>query len=291
MRSAAPSPRPPDHQDHLAAVALVIDDVCVDDPGHVLAHLQEPRSEVTLGLKSSDVAVHPFQLLAGFTAPAEWWAFGIRARGRARHLDDPGRVTEGIATTFLIDREGAEASVLRSGDVVTPLTGPAMGTIADLCRRVLGVPTPPAPASTDLLWATLWLDAVLTEWGRPERRRAISADLAALTALHPATGGEGTASLSAFASAAAAHSRQWTWSALRHAAEQLALPDGPLPAEVAAWMDDGFYARWALGAYPALTTLATDLCALLGRDLGPRLLEAVSAILEPGSQAPLRGPR
>lgn len=292
MRSATPSPRRPgvlsEHHD-LPAVARAIDDVCVDDPGHVLAHLREPRTEVNLGLKSSNVGVHPFEVLAGFTAPADWWAFGIRARGRAHHLDDPGRVTEGVATTFLVDRHGAEASVLRADDVVTPLTGPARGTVADLCRRVLGVPTPAAPASTDHLWATLWLDAVLTEWARPERRCAVSADLAALTALHPATAGEGIASLSAFASVTAAHSRRWTWGALRHSPEPLALPHGPLPTEVAVWMDDGFYARWTLGAYPALTTLAADLRGLLGDDLGPRLLEAVTAILDPEPPAPVRG--
>lgn len=291
MRSTTPSSRrlrsrPPRH-DHLAAVAQVVDDACVDDPGHVLVHLQEPRSEVALGLKSSDIGVHPFELLAGFTAPGDWWAFGIRARGRAHHLDDPGRVTEGIATTFLVDRDGAEASVLRAGDVVTPLSGPAQGTVADLCRRVLGLPTPAAPASTHHFWTTVWLDGLLTEWARPERRRAVSADLGALTALHPATGGEPIADLAALASITSAHARRWTWTALRHAPEPLALPDGPLRPDVAAWMDDGFFARWTFGAYPSLSTLATDLRGLLGDDLGPRLLEAVVTILEAAPAPPL----
>ena len=291
MRSTTPSARrlrsrPPRH-DHLAAVARVVDEACVDDPGHVLVHLQEPRSEVSLGLKASDVGLHPFEVLAGFTAPDDWWAFGIRVRGRAHHLDDPGRVTEGIATTFLVDRDGAEAAVLRAGAVVTPLTGPAQGTVADLCRRVLGVATPAAPASTDHLWATLWLDAVLTEWARPEHRRAVSADLGALTALHPATDGEPIADLAAFTAVTSAHARRWTWSALRHSPEPLALPDGPLPPDVAAWMDDGFFARWTLGAYPSLTTLATDLRGLLGDALGPSLLEAVVTILGPGPLPPL----
>jgi len=291
MRSTPPSSRrlhsrSPRHN-HLAAIAQVVDDACVDDPGHVLVHLQEPCSEVTLGLKSSDIGVHPFELLAGFTAPEDWWAFGIRARGRAHHLDDPGRVTEGIATTFLVDRNGGEASRLRAGDVVTPLSGPAQGTVADLCRRVLGVATPAAPASTHHLWATLWLDGLLTEWARPERRRAVSADLGALTALHPATGGEPIADLAAFAAITSAHAHRWSWSALRHAAEPLPLPDGPLPPAVAAWMDDGFFARWTIGAYPSLATLARDLRGLLGDDLGRRLLEAVVTVLEPTPSDPL----
>jgi hypothetical protein len=170
--------------------------------------------------------------------------------------------------------------VLRAAGVVTPLSGTAQGTIPDLCRRVVGVATPAAPPATDHLWATLWLDAVLTEWARPDRRRAVSSDLGALTALHPATGGEAIDDLSVFAAVSTAHARRWTWSALRHASEPLALPDGPLPPDVARWMDDGFFARWTLGAYPSLATLASDLRGLLGEPLGVRLLQAVVAILE-----------
>ncbi len=267
--------------DHLSVISQLIDTTYADDPGHVLVYLREPRTEINLWVRSSPVGVHPFELLAGFRAPADSWAFGIRARGRAHHLDEPGRVTEGITTTFLVDRHGQEASVLRVAEVATVLTGPVQGTIADLCRRVLGVPTPPAPATTNHLWATRWLDAVLAEWADPERRRATSACLGALTALHPATGGEAIEDLSAFATLARQHARRWSWSALRHARPPLSLPDGPLPPAISTWMDDGFFARWSLGAYPSLDTLAQDLCGLLGTPLGPQLLAAVTLILEP----------
>lgn len=290
MRSATPSPRrlrsrAPRH-DPLAAVAQMVDATSVDDPGHVLIHLQEPRTEVVLGLRPFPRDTHPFDVLAGVTAPADWWAFGIRARGRAHHVDHPGQVTEGVATTFLVDREGNEASVLRAGGVVTPLHGPAQGTIADVCRRVLGVPTPSPPTTADVLWATRWLDAILSEWGQPHRRRVVASGLGALTALHPASEGEEIADVAAFAARAIAHARRWDWRALRLAPEPLALPDGAVAPEIARWMDDGFYARWTLGAYPPLTTLLADLCGLLGAERGQELLEAVVSSLGDGPPPP-----
>jgi hypothetical protein len=45
-------------------------------------------------------------------------------------------------------------------------------------------------------------------------------------------------------------------------------------------MDDGFFARWTIGAYPPVATLAVDLRELLGDPLGPQLVEVVAALLE-----------
>ena len=47
-------------------------------------------------------------------------------------------------------------------------------------------------------------------------------------------------------------------------------------------MDDGFFARWALGGYPSILTLLSDLCELLGPPADALLLEAVVALLEQG---------
>jgi hypothetical protein len=45
-------------------------------------------------------------------------------------------------------------------------------------------------------------------------------------------------------------------------------------------MDDGFFARWAIGAFPPVATLATDLRHLLGEPLGRQLLETTVTLLE-----------
>jgi hypothetical protein len=272
---------------YLSAVATIVDQATVDDPGHVLAFVEDPvHPEVTLGLKSVDAHLHPFEVLAGFTAPEEWCAFGIRARGRARHLDDPAMAPAPTAMTFLVDRGGAEASVLRLPGGVSEPPGPAQGTIPDLCRRVLGLPTAPAPASTVLLWTSIWLDRLLETWGQPHRRRDLMSSWGQIAVLHPAIHAPSPADVMAFADPASlvtvarSHAAAGTWDELRRSPLPLALPDGPLDGAIARWMDDGFFARWTTGAFPSPATVATDLRALLGDPLGPQLVEVVVALLD-----------
>ena len=271
----------------LPSVATLVDQATADERGHVLVHVDGPgHPDVALGLKPIDRGVHPFDVLAGFTAPTSWTAFGIRATGQAHHLDDPGTPPARTAVTFLLDRHGQEASVLRVGDAVEELTGPATGTIPDLCRRVLELPTPAAPASTALLWACTWLDRLLERWGEPRHRRALTTTWGRIAELHPAVHPAGDPDVAALADPAAlitvarAHAAACTWEQLRRAPEPLALPGGSLPPDVARWMDDGFFARWTIGAYPPVTTLAGDLRELLGEPLGPQLLEVVAALLD-----------
>ena len=59
----------------------------------------------------------------------------------------------------------------------------------------------------------------------------------------------------------------------------LALPGARLERDVARWMDDGFFARWTIGAFPSIATMATDLRELLGAPLGRQLLETTAALL------------
>jgi hypothetical protein len=290
MRSTTPSPRRlrrrgPNHR-LLPAVAGIVDQAGVDDPGHVLVYVEDRvHPEVSLGFKSIDADVHPFDVLAGFTAPDEWTAFGIRARGRARHLDHPDHAPTPSAMTFLVDRTGGEASVLRLDGEVTDVPGPALGTIPDLCRRVLGIPTAPAPPSTALLWTTMWLDRILEQWGQPHRRSDLSS-WGRIAVLHPAVPAASPPDVVAFAEPAAlitvarSHAAAASWEQLRSSPLPLALPDGPLERDVAMWMDDGFFARWTIGAYPSACTMAMDLRDLLGEPIGPQLLEVVVAMLE-----------
>ncbi len=92
---------------------------------------------------------------------------GLRVRGRAHHLDDDRPPTE-ARTTFLVERSGEEASLLRTADGTVPLPGPASGTIPDLCRRMLGVSTAPPPShSTGALWLVAWFDRLVERLRRP----------------------------------------------------------------------------------------------------------------------------
>lgn len=277
MRSHPSTPTP---SDRLVAMARTVDDACAREPGHVLVHLADVTDEhVDLGLRPLPVDHHPFGEVAGFDAPDSWWAFGMRVRGRARHLDEVSGVRWRTAVTYLLSRDGTEVSLERTGPRTTEIPGPAVGTIPDLCRRVLGLPTDPPPPTTAVLWTCVWLDRVLDTFGQPERRRELLASWAAVAALHPAADGTAPATVEALVEVARQHVAEQSWAALRQRSEPLPLPHGTLPPDVAAWMDDGFFARWTIGAYPSIPTLVGDLVALLGPDLGPRLRRCTLGLL------------
>lgn len=280
-RSAAPSPLQP--------VARLVDELGEDEPGHLLVHvLDAPGPDLAIGTAPLDRSVHPFTELAGVTAPEAWHTFGVRVRGRAHHLDEPEGTPEPVSTTFLVDRAGHEASVLRRGGTSLDLPGRAEGTIPDLCRRVLGLPTPPPPTPTSRsLWITLWLDRIMAAWNDPERRREVTASWAQLAGLHPAVAASPTDDLlrigdpSRLLVLARAHTEAWPWARLRAEPAAVALPDGPLPVEVTSWMDDGFFARWALGSLAPVETLVTDLLSLLDDPLREQLRACLIALLQP----------
>jgi hypothetical protein len=272
----------------LPALATIVDQATAEAPGHVMVRIEGPyQPDVNLGLKPLDEGVHPFDELAGFEAPEEWTVFGLRTTGKAHHLDRPGAEPRRISSTFLVDRQGREASVLRfdDGDV---LDGPghAEGTIPDTCRRILGLATDPAPRSTEWLFSTVWLDRIVERWADPDRRGDLLSSFAQLAILHPAVHEPSPPDLLAVADPASLahvarrHAAATTWEQLRLAEEPLPLPDGPLSPWIARWMDDGFFARWVLGAYPHIATRAFEVKDLLGPSLGPRLMEALVRLLE-----------
>ena len=175
----------------------------------------------------------------GFVAPPDWRAVGVCTAGLAHR---PGS-TAPVRITLLVDRGGASASVLHHDEGaagVEVLPGRSEGIVADACRRALGLPTRPPPQSSLPLWTATWLDRVVTaatgrEPGRPEL------SWAAVARLHPAS--TGPADPITLALAAAALAEAWPWHRLR-AEPSVADVVGAVPdAAVAAWMDDGMWAR------------------------------------------------
>jgi hypothetical protein len=132
----------------------------------------------------------------------------------------------------------------------------------------------------------MWVDRILERWGQPDRRRDLLTSFAQLAILHPAVHQPSPPDLLAVADpvslarVARPHALATTWSELRAADEPLPLPGGSLAPSIAGWMDDGFFARWVLGAYPPLATVAFELRDLLGPPLGPQLMEALVRLLE-----------
>lgn len=267
----------------LHALASVIDDSTRHESGHLLFHVVEEPGDLVLGVRPLPLGSHPFDELAGFTAPTDWVMLGMRVTGTAHHLDDE-RGSQRSVTTYVMNRTGDECSLLRCAGVVTHLPGRAAGTLPDLCRRVLGLPTDPAPPSTAALWTVVWLDRIVDGWGDPSQRRALTTSWANVAALHPAATAVSQDRRRALdhpdqlTVLGRAHADAWPWARLRAEPEVIPLPDGVLPPSITSWMDDGFYARWALSAFPPAPTLARDLAGLLDDGVSERLLQALEGL-------------
>lgn len=269
----APAPERP-----LVRVARVVDESATGTHEHLAFHAVLDDDGFDLGVRPLPTDVHPFAELAGLVAPDRWDVFGLQVQGTAHHLDDGRR--ERTTTTFAVDRTGNEHVILRHGPRRQEIAGSATGTLPDLCRRVLGLPTPPPPVSTLVAFTAAWLDAVLSAWNDPARRRRLGTSFAAVAAEHPAVvDGDGPAHPNALTELARAHAAAWPWSRLRAEPDGLPLPGGQLPAATTAWLDDGAYARWALGAFPDLPTLALDVVELLGPVTGAEVAAHLGAVL------------
>jgi hypothetical protein len=152
--------------------------------------------------------------------------------------------------------------------------------VADACRRALGLPTSPPPASTLGLWTLAWLDRVVEAASQADAGSAPTT-WSALAALHAAAGppGERAAPAPDPASLAVAGcdlAEAWTWARLRADPAVVDLP-GPLPSpRLAAWMDDGMWARWLLSLLPAADDLVSAVHALLP----PALAEGVAVVAQ-----------
>jgi hypothetical protein len=272
--------------DLLDAVAHLIDASTADEPDHLLVHVADAGGgELDLGVKPVPVDLHPSGALLGLVADPSWTIVGVRASGTLHHLDGSGP-SERTRTTYLVDRHGRDAAVVRRGDDVVSLPGPAEGTLPDLCRRVLGLPTPPPPPTTRPLWTAMWLDRVVDAWGDPARRSGLSGTWTEVALLHPAAATASADDVLALddplrlAALAADHAAAFPWHRLRFEPRAAPLPGSELTADEARWMDDGCFARWALGAFPPPAALARDLTGLLEPSVLASLVRVVAAGLE-----------
>jgi hypothetical protein len=220
---------------------------------------------------------HPLEVLLGFVAPRHWRALGVSCAGRAQRLDVAGRHRHGAAgaaaepdavtVTLLVDRAGAAAGLMRRGDEVTPLPGRPDGAVADACRRALALPTAPPSESTLGLWTLGWLDRLVEHASRADAASRLHS-WSVVAGLHAAAGHPGgppgaALSPAALAGSAGALAEAWTWARLRADPAVADVPGPPPTPELAAWMDDGMWARWLLSRLPAADDLMAAVHALL----------------------------
>ena len=195
---------------------------------HFLVMVEDDDGEsFSLGTRPLPPGSHPLEHMLGFVAPASWSAFGAVCFGRAAPEDRRARVVTLVART-------GETYAVTSLDDGTVMDEPGEGSVTDALRRCLGLATPPPPCPTNELFDAYWLRSVLAAGRRMTWREA--------AALRPEP---------------VVYELDWT-DVRRHAAAGSS-PSPRVSADVAAWMDDGMFARWVLADQPPVDWLLDQL--------------------------------
>ncbi|HVF32871.1 MAG TPA: hypothetical protein VM933_07540 [Acidimicrobiales bacterium] len=303
---AAPLLPEPDRLDRLVTL---LDAACAGGGWHQphrLVSVEPDRTSgdddepgLAFGFRTLDDGRHPLDELLGFRAPGSWAGLGVVCFGWASpvsdaHLDVSRHTTSGprpsqhpdrlrVRVTTVVDRAGDEraTATLEDGTVVDE---PGSGTVTDALRRSLGLATAPPPVGTAELFGALWLGDLATA-GRPLSWPEAALRHPAMQVLagrHPRPQPE-----ELIGSGRSLH-RTMTWEKLRQRAAdgRVDLAIG-MDRDVAAWMDDGMFARWVLGSVPPLPRLLADAAAVLPPDVVRRVRRALRAWnLDPPLAAP-----
>ncbi|HEV7720198.1 MAG TPA: hypothetical protein VGO60_02890 [Iamia sp.] len=235
-----------------------------------LVRIRPGPTGVDIGLCALPEGVHPADALIGHVVPPAWAASGVVAPARARVLDEPDHPGTPTTVVVLVGRDGHLASHSVGLDALGTGGEQPVGRIPDLLRRSLSLPTAPPGAPAAEWWRVCWLDALVAATAadpthRPDPQRPLTSTLPpdlvqALVDEPGLCGVEG-------------------WSRIRLLAAAPETPTAPGPAAVrravapyvepslAAWMDDGCFSRWLLGAVPELDELLDLASALLPPDV------------------------
>lgn len=279
-----PAPLLPE-PDRLDRLVTLLDASCRDGGWHQPHRLVSIEDEddvgFSFGFRVLDDGEHPLDHLLGFVAPETWSALGLVCYGWASppSSDGGGRPSEHpdrrrVRVVSLLDRTGDEraTATLEDGTVVDE---PGSGMVADAMRRCLGLPTAAPPVGSGELFAAMWLTSIASAG------RRLTWSEAAM--LHPAmqllsrSGGR-RPQVEELVSSARSLARALPWGELRLRAAA-GVEDGGigLSADVAAWMDDGMFARWVLGGLPSFTPLLRRCTAVLAPEVWRRLRRTLRA--------------
>lgn len=197
----------------------------------------------------------------GWVAPHQYDGMGLVATGRLRQMDQSLELAASLAAAV----EGhvrMACVVLRSGLVgwhmVLPDGSsfdeiPREGRMLDVLRRCLALPTPGPPTSMAPLYDNAWLADVL-ESGRPERPLSWND----LLLRHPVLLGRvPTLEPPDLERLVDALTRGGCWEEMRLAVAAGSGNENFPPAGVAAWMDDGMFARWVLDSVTPIDDMLT----------------------------------
>ena len=279
-----PAPLLPE-PDGLDRIVTLLDASCRADGWHQphrLVSVEEDEDGVlSFGFRVLGPGEHPLDHLLGFVAPETWSAMGLVCFGWAsppagdasglRPSEHPDR--RRVRVVSLLDRHGEEraTATLDDGSVVDE---PGVGTVSDALRRCLGLATPAPPVGSGELFAAMWLSSVAASDRRLTWTEAVM--------LHPAMQVRARAGrrpqVEELVSSGRSLARAMPWGELRLRAAA-GVSDGGIgvSADLAAWMDDGMFARWVLGGLPPFTPLLRRCATVLAPEVLRRLRRTLRA--------------
>ena len=227
-------------------------------------------------LERSDLdADDPVQRLLGLTVPDSVLAVGICAPATVTSAEwSPVQATDHVVI-HLVNRSGTSVTTLTDmsdSRWFGPTTEPQRGRVPDACRRVLGLPTcPPISSMTDFVLAA-WLEVIA-------RNALDSAGLewSDIIALHPAShSAVAPITPTALARATVDLGSALDWDRFRRVIASVGgFPFGENASEIAAWMDDGVFSRWAIESIPSCEEALELLESVLGPGTFDRLWATV----------------
>jgi hypothetical protein len=222
--------------------------------------------------------------LLGLRADASWDAVGLIFP------------TTSGAVSLVVDRAGNHAAAANDGCTVALLdtTDGIAGVLADIARRMLGLPTEPEAVGIEHLIVSAWLHNVLDAAADPGTAPSV-ASWAGIVGRHPAWRAAGSpfdadddlgTRPDDVAAISAELAARLPWERLRNlaAAGVIAVPG--LSASEAAWMDWPFFARWTLDVHRPVTELLDDLSLFLDGPLLADLRYTVQAVVWLGFAGP-----
>jgi hypothetical protein len=227
--------------------------------------------------------------LLGWVAPDECLGVGVVATGRAMREGGPEDTeagpgpdgiqvgtTPGVRLACLVSRSGAVGWRMTVPGGVRLDTPPTEGRLLDCLRRCFELPTPPPPAGAARVQLVVWLLTVhdtIRRTGRQLTWREV-AELHPVAALRadPALRHAGPAVIPELIRIAG---QTWSWDDLRQGAVRGAWGDDIVTPALAAWMDEGMFARWILSELPAPEELVNQVRPHVSPSTARRLAHVV----------------
>ncbi len=253
---------PPNSSEELTRVAELLIAAHDASSGATLVRMVHDGDDMKFGLLPVPDDLDPLDLLLCSDTPDEWEVLGMIVNGRIIDRPDDGigaarRRTGSSRVAVLMRRDGSTVTVLDSDGDQQVLetdadTMPIEGRFADAMRRSLGLTTAPPEVGVRAAIARVWLHRVHTVAvdGRP-------LDAEVVAALRPPM--------------------PRSWSDLRQQCADGGWTELRCDPDLAAWMDDGMFARWCMAAFPDPSEALVDVGELIPPRAAEPLAEALAA--------------